>query len=156
LIILLFDRDLKPRNVLLHEDGHVLLADMGAVADFAGNIFDNKVRKVGSRIDKVTEEDDGEKKEEGEEDEEEVIIERPTEFHEDIQPEQPQSQPQPTTNTNNGSNSNNSNRRRSRRGQGREVEEGRRLPAVRKSIMGWGNEIRWIIKVNILSHINTG
>jgi len=110
---------------------------MGAVADFAGNIFDNKVRKVGSRIDKVTEEDDGEKKEEGEDEEEEVIIERPTEFQEDIQPEEPP-QPQPTTNNNNGSNSSNSNRRRSRRGQGREVEEGRRLPAVRKSIMGLG------------------
>ena len=32
-------RDLKPSNVLLHKDGHCYLADMGAVCEFAGNLF---------------------------------------------------------------------------------------------------------------------
>ena len=30
-------RDLKPNNVLLHEDGHIQLVDLGGVVDAAGN-----------------------------------------------------------------------------------------------------------------------
>lgn len=34
-------RDLKPSNVLLCEDGHIQLADMGGVADCGGSVLSN-------------------------------------------------------------------------------------------------------------------
>jgi len=39
-------RDLKPRNVLLNCDGHILLGDMGGVGDFAGTVFSRTLRKA--------------------------------------------------------------------------------------------------------------
>mmetsp|Transcript_5142 Transcript_5142/g.7114 ORF Transcript_5142/g.7114 Transcript_5142/m.7114 type:complete len:600 (+) Transcript_5142:313-2112(+) len=43
-------RDLKPRNVLLNEDGHVLLADMGGVGDFAGTVFSKTLKKPNTKL----------------------------------------------------------------------------------------------------------
>ncbi|CAM9706903.1 unnamed protein product [Heterosigma akashiwo] len=43
-------RDLKPRNVLLNQDGHVLLADMGGVGDFAGSVFSKTLKKANTKL----------------------------------------------------------------------------------------------------------
>ncbi|CAM9317287.1 unnamed protein product [Phaeothamnion confervicola] len=43
-------RDLKPRNVMLGEDGHVLLTDMGGVGDFHGDMSARRTRKMNSNV----------------------------------------------------------------------------------------------------------
>lgn len=39
-------RDLKPNNVLLHEDGHIQLVDLGGVADEYGMTLGNITQRV--------------------------------------------------------------------------------------------------------------